>query len=718
MIYDHQKMLITGISGLLGNNIAYYLGKKYDVLGLYHDHPVTIKGIRTDQCNLLEREAVQKILKTFGPDIIIHCASLTNVDECERDLESTRTINVKPIKNLVTAINKAETHLIYISTDSVYDGIKGNLSEEDQVNPLNIYGQTKLEGERAIGEWPWSLVLRTNLFGWNIQEKKSLGEWILFELSANKSINGFQDAIFSTIYTMELARVIDIALQKGLTGVYNCGSSDACSKYEFALKIADRFGLDQSLIKSISIDDFQFQARRGKNLSMNTKKIQEDLDYHLPSIDQSVDKFYRDFKCGLPAEIKNIPKKIKTQKPVIPYGRQWIDENDIQAVIQTLRSERITQGPKVEEFEQALAEYCGAKYAVAVNSGTSALHIACMAAGVKTGDEVITSPITFVASANCAVYCGAKPVFADIDPRTYNIAPEEILKKISSRTKVIIPVHLAGQSCDMDSIQKIVRQITPGRKVFIIEDACHALGSFYQGRKVGSCVWSDMTVLSFHPVKHITTGEGGAVLTNDKDLYKKLKLFRSHGITSDPEDFINKDLAFPSDDSRFTIHGSPNPWYYEQIDLGYNYRITDIQSALGLSQLKKIEAIRTRRREIVSRYNEAFSGMDHIQTPYESPGCDSNFHLYILLIDFAAIGIERSPFMLSLREKGIQTQVHYIPVHLQPFFQKHFGTTIGDCPKAEAYYERCLSLPLYPAMSDSDIGKVIYEIKNLIKGAR
>ena len=711
----NKKMLITGVSGLLGNNLAYYFEKKRDVLGLYNDHPVIIRGIRTEKCNLNNTVSLEKIIKTFNPNVIIHCASLANVDECEKQQELAKITNVLFTKNLVGIIQNLNTRLIYISTDSVYDGIKGKFSEKDTVHPLNVYARTKFEGELAALEREGCLVLRTNLFGWNIQEKKSLGEWILGELEAGKPIKGFHDAVFSTIYTMELARVIDLALQKGLKGIYNCGSRDACSKYEFALKIADRFGCDRQLIQPISIDDFYFQAQRGKNLSLQIRRLEEQLDYHLPSIDQCVDEFYRDFKCGLPMEIKNRPARVNVPVTWIPYGRQWVDENDIQTVVQTLRAERITQGPRVEEFEESLAEYCGAKFAVVVNSGTSALHIACLAAGVQPGDEVITSPVTFVASANCAVYCGAKPVFADIDPRTYNIAPEEIREKFSSRTKAVIPVHLAGQICDMDSIQKTVRLAAPDRKVFIIEDACHALGSFYRGGKVGSCTWADMTVLSFHPVKHITTGEGGAVLTNDESLCRKLRLFRSHGITSDPKGFINKDLAFPLNDSRFTIHDSPNPWYYEQIDLGYNYRITDIQSALGLSQLKKIDAIHQRRREIVNRYNETFSGLDHVRTPYELPECDSNFHLYILLIDFAAIGIERSPFMSSLREKGIQTQVHYIPVHLQPFFREHFGTAFGDCPKAEAYYERCLSLPLYPALCDQEIKRVIGEVKMLIQ---
>ena len=705
---DRKKLLITGASGLLGNNLACYFARKFDVLGLYNEHPVVIPGIRTESCDLLDVDALRRVVDGFRPSVIIHCASLANVDACESDPELSERLNVACTGRIADALGGADTHLVYISTDSVYGGTKGRYSEEDAARPLNVYGRTKWEGERPVLKKPGGLVLRTNLFGWNIQDKKSLGEWILGELAAGRSIGGFRDAVFSTIYTMELARVIDVAIRRKLTGLYNCGSSDSCSKYEFALKIADRFGFDRRLIRPISIDDFEFRARRGKDLSFSTKKIEEALEYRMPGIDQSVDAFYKDYRCGLPEEIKDNNNNRTGLFPFIPYGRQWIDENDIQAVVQVLRSERITQGPKVEEFEKALADYCGARYAVAVNSGTSALHIACLAAGVGAGHEVITSPITFVASANCAAYCGARPVFADIDARTFNIAPDEIRKKMSGRTAAVIPVHMAGQSCDMEAIAKLIKQTAGNRKVFIIEDACHALGSLYKGTKVGACSWSDMTVTSFHPVKHITTGEGGAVLTNDETLCRRLKRFRSHGITHRPEEFTARERAFRQDPS--AVNPVPNPWYYEQLDLGYNYRITDIQSALGLSQMEKMGQIRSRRRGIVNRYNEAFGDLDWLTTPFESPDCDTNFHLYIGLFDFGRIGMSRADTALRLRSKGIQTQVHYIPVHLQPFFQARFDTAKGDCPRAEAYYERCLSLPLHPALSDEEVALVIGEI--------
>ncbi len=417
-------------------------------------------------------------------------------------------------------------------------------------------------------------------------------------------------------------------------------------------------------------------------------------------------------------KINQNQSEVLNKSTFLSYGRQWIDEDDIQAVVEVLRSERITQGPKIEEFEQALAEYSGAKYAVAVNSGTSALHIACLASDVESGHEVITSPITFVASANCAVFCGARPVFADISLKTYNISPEEIEKKITKHTRAVIPVHFAGQSCDMENIYGIIKDKEKvfNKKIFIIEDGCHALGSSYKNKRIGSCSFSDMVVMSFHPVKHITTGEGGVVLTNDEVLYKRLERLRSHGITSNPEEFNYFDLAFHTAASE--LQPLVNPWYYEQIDLGYNYRITDIQCALGLSQLKKLHSFCERRREIVNRYNEAFSSIKSIQIPFESKDCLSSFHLYVLLLNFDDIGVDRAQFMNRLKQERIQTQVHYIPVHTHPFYRKKFGTDWGDYPNAEKYYQKCLSLPLYPAMSDGDVKKVKDEILKIVKEAR
>ncbi|MDP2157358.1 MAG: UDP-4-amino-4,6-dideoxy-N-acetyl-beta-L-altrosamine transaminase, partial [Nitrospirota bacterium] len=355
------------------------------------------------------------------------------------------------------------------------------------------------------------------------------------------------------------------------------------------------------------------------------------------------------------------------------------------------------------EFEKKVANYCGVKYAVAVSSGTAALHLACLAAGISGGDEVITSPITFVASANCALYVGARPVFADIRPDTYCIDAGEIRKKLTSKTKAVIPVDFAGHPCDIDDINSIARE----RGLVVIEDAAHSLGAEFKGQKVG-CL-ADMTVFSFHPVKHITTGEGGMVVTNRKDFYDKLVLLRSHGITRNQELFVQPcSVLQPS-----TLNPQPSypEWYYEMQELGFNYRITDFQCALGISQMDKLDGFVQRLRGIAEAYDQAFQGIDELITPVALPDCKSSYHLYP--IQFRTVS--RNEAFSSLREKGIGVSVHYIPVHLQPYYRKTFGYGEGDFPVAEEYFSRCLSLPIHQGMTDEEISYVIDGILTVAK---
>lgn len=383
-------------------------------------------------------------------------------------------------------------------------------------------------------------------------------------------------------------------------------------------------------------------------------------------------------------------------KRLISYGRQWIGEDDVRAVLKVLKSDFLTQGPVVAELERMICAHTGAKYCVAVANGTAGLHLAVQALRIDPGKEGITSPITFAASANCFLYNSLKPAFADIDSKTYNISPAEIEKTINSSTKLLIPVHFAGQPVDMESVRRIARKYD----CRVIEDAAHAFGSCYRnGRPVGNCEYSDMTVFSFHPVKTITTGEGGAITTNDGNLHRLLQILRNHGITKDPA----------------VLTQNPGPWYYEMHDLGFNYRLTDIQAALGISQMRKLDRFIKRRREIFGLYNRAFRDEGDLITPFERPGVRSAFHLYVIQIDFAKIGKERKDVMAELRRDGIGTQVHYIPLHLQPYYKKRFGFRPGDYPRAEAFYERALSLPLYPKMTDADVNRVIRSLRKVLQ---
>ena len=381
---------------------------------------------------------------------------------------------------------------------------------------------------------------------------------------------------------------------------------------------------------------------------------------------------------------------------MLGYGHQYIDDSDIQAVVDVLKSDYLTQGPAVERFEQEICQITGAKYCVAVSNATAGLHIAVAALGLEAGVEGITTPNTFLSSANCMIYNGIKTVFADINPKTYDIDSSEIEKHITEKSKLLIPVHFAGLPCDMENISKLAKK----NRLHIIEDAAHAIGSQYEdGSYVGNCKYSDMTVFSFHPVKTITTGEGGAVTTNDEGLYKKLLMLRSHGTTKDPE----------------LLTATPGPWYYEMQMLGFNYRMTDMQGALGYSQLQKLPFFKKRRREIVAQYNQAFGEMDYLKTPYEPENVSSCFHLYAVQIDFGALGKGRRQVMQELVEKGVGTQVHYIPVHCQPYYKGMFGYKAGDYPKAEEYYAKALSLPLFPGMSNDDVKLVIDAVKEVVK---
>lgn len=377
---------------------------------------------------------------------------------------------------------------------------------------------------------------------------------------------------------------------------------------------------------------------------------------------------------------------------VIPYGRQWIDEEDIQAVVEVLGGGWITQGPAIGAFEEAVATYIGAKYAVVFNSGTAALHAAMFAAGVNKGDEVITSPITFVATSNSALYVGAKPMFADIDMNTYCIDEGKIEEVVTKKTKAIVPVDLAGYPVDMRKIRKIADKYN----LIVIEDAAHALGAKRYGKIVGQ--EADMTMFSFHPVKHITTGEGGIIVTNNEKYYEKLKIFRTHGITKDEK----------------LLAESEGPWYYEMHYLGYNYRITDIQCALGLSQLNKVEKFVKRRNEIAAIYDKEFEDNPLIVIPPKPHYENSRhaYHIYPLLLDKR---IDRKDVFIKLRERGILCQVHYIPVHLQPYYRRRFGYKEGDFKNAEEYYKREITIPLYPKMADNEVEYVIKSVKEVVR---
>jgi UDP-4-amino-4,6-dideoxy-N-acetyl-beta-L-altrosamine transaminase len=387
---------------------------------------------------------------------------------------------------------------------------------------------------------------------------------------------------------------------------------------------------------------------------------------------------------------------------MIPYGRQHVTEADIEAVVEVLRSDFLTQGPMVPQFEKTVAEYCGAGYGVAVNSATSALHVACLAMGLGPEDWLWTSPITFVASANCALYCGAKVDFVDIDSRTFNISPEalaaklEIAEKEDRLPKVVIPVHLCGQSCDMEAIARL-----SSRYGFrIIEDASHAIGGRYKNEPIGSCQYSDITVFSFHPVKVITTGEGGLAVTNNIEFAERMAQLRSHGITRDP---------------RLMTHAPDGPWYYQQIELGFNYRMTDLQAALGLSQFARLDSYVSRRHELAQRYND-FLSQTEIATQESQSDCYSSLHLYVVRLPVEQLELTHLEIFKALRQHDIGVNVHYIPVHLQPYYTQA-GFHRGQFPESESYYNQAISLPIFPTMTNNQVDYVAEQLLKITNTA-
>ena len=384
---------------------------------------------------------------------------------------------------------------------------------------------------------------------------------------------------------------------------------------------------------------------------------------------------------------------------MIPYGRQDINQQDINAVVEVLKSDFLTQGPQVPAFEQAIIDACDAKYAVAVNSATSALHIACLALGLGNDDWLWTTPNTFVASANCALYCGAKVDFVDIDPRTYNLCAKQLEKKLIAAQKVgklpkiVIPVHFSGQSCDMQAIHELAKKYG----FSIIEDASHAIGGKYKGEPIGNSRYSDITVFSFHPVKIVTTAEGGMAVTNNAKLAEQLNLLRSHGITRD-EELMTK--------------AADGPWYYQQIALGFNYRMTELQAALGLSQMQRLEEFVIKRHELASRYDNLLQDLP-ITLPWQHPDSYSARHLYVIRLQLEQINITHLDVFNALHAAGIQANLHYIPVHMQPYYQK-MGFASGQFPEAEKYYKEAISIPLFSAMTEGQQDTVCSTLKTIL----
>jgi len=702
----HKTILMTGGSGLLSTNWALSIRDEYKVTLLLHQKKISLLGVNTEIVSLSSLEECLSVLEKHQPDIVIHTAGLANVEECESNPNLAQTVNVDLAKNIATACSNQGVKLVHISTDHLFLGDQEFSTEESVINPVNNYAKSKFLGEKQVLEnCKDALIIRTNFYGWGTKYRQSFSDLILDKLKNNQQVDLFSDVFFTPILIDELSKRTHQLIDANTMGVFNIVSSERVSKYEFGIKLANCFNLDVGLINTVSINDKPNLVKRPKDMSLSNTKLCQMLNCEIATLDEQLQILKEQ-------EDKSITNQVVLD--IIPYGKHYIDEDDIQAVVNVLKYGMLTQGPKVAEFESRIADYVGVKYAVAVSNGTAALHLACMALELGNGDEVITTPNTFVATSNSILYVGAKPVFVDIDPKTLNIDVERIEDtiKISKNIKAIFPVHFAGLPCDMKQIKKLADKYN----LAVVEDAAHALGATYNnGNKVGNCEYADMTCFSFHPVKGIAAGEGGMITTNDFDIYRKLTLLRSHGITKGNFEFpgvsrpdnslVNKDAALEA--------GELKRWYYEMQSLGFNYRITDIQSALAISQMGKIDLFLDARRSMVKVYDKAFKDIPNI-TPLQAHGRDnSSHHIYVVSIDFDKIGMTRHQFMEKLAEQGVGSQVHYIPVVSQPYYQE-LGYKIQQYSITDTYYQSTLSIPLYYGLSDVDQRLVISSIRKLL----
>ena len=678
-----ETILFAGGSSLLASSWIRSLDHNYNYILSTHKKKIKNKKFRVISLDYSTVDQVLSQLKKHNVKILINCIGLTNIEECETDPDKALNSNTYIPKVLSKACNEGNIKFVHISTDHLYDGKESYYSEKTPKSPLNIYGETKSKAEdEVLKNNKKSIIIRTNFFGWGPSYKNSFSDKILKHLEAEKKIDLFGDVFYTPISIDELKKQILKLIELNASGIFNISSNERISKYDFGCRIARIFGYSTDLIINSSIDNCKGLVLRPKDMSLSNHKLTTYTGKVIPSIDKQLE----------------LLKKLRdegNERPVIPYSRQNISEKDIESVVEVLRSDFVTQGPIIEKFEDKIAEYCNARYAYACNSGTSALHIACLSLGLKEGDIVWTSPISFVASSNCALYCNAEVDFVDIDSKTYNMSSDSLeeklieAKKKGKLPKIVIPVHLSGQSCDMKKINQL--SLEYGFK--IIEDASHAVGAKYEGMPVGDCRYSDITVFSFHPVKIITTCEGGMCMTNDSNIAELLYRFRSHGITRQPSQMTK----IPD-----------GPWYYEQLELGLNYRINDVQAALGLSQMSRLDSFIKKRSKIAKRYNELLSD-SIVKLPEINEKCSSSWHLYIIRVEENKFTTHRQLFE-KFRTAGILVNIHYIPIYRQPYY-KSLGFNKNRFPESEKYYKEAISIPIFPGLRENEQDKVVSMIK-------
>jgi perosamine synthetase len=694
-----MRIVVLGSSGRLGSYLFPFLRSSgHEVLSLSRRAGDDL------QADLTDPGQVELALDKVRPDSIVNLAAETNIDACEECPQNAYFANVKIVENLVKWIegNGNSSHLVQLSTDHVYDGLGPHA--EDDISPLNYYGFTKYAGE-LLATKVNSTILRTNFFGrTQVPGKMSYSDWLMDSLTKGKKITVFDDVYFSPLSLQRLTALLELVVVKRERGIFNLGSKEGMSKADFSFMLAKVLGLPTENMSRGNLHMVDLVACRAKDMRMNSSRFEKVYKVELPSltheIQSLVESVVSQSDCKTPSGRKTLmaaPIMHENKlalfggKPVreklLPYGRQFVDQKDIDAVVKVLRSDWLTTGPSVVAFEQQFSKQVGADHGVAVSSGTAALHCAVHAAGIKPGDEVITSPITFMATANCIRYQEGKVVFADVDPDTLNIDPEKIKECLTSKTRAIIAVDYTGLPADLEAIGKIAQD----NNLVFIEDAAHALGATYKNRPVGSI--ADMTTFSLHPVKNITTGEGGVVVTSNSKFAESLRQFRNHGIIHQ----IQKQGTLS----------------YDMEEIGYNYRLTEMNSVLGISQLQKLSTLMTRRRKVVDQYDDAFSKVPQLNLPARHPDCESAWHLYVIKLKLDTLKTGRDEIFQALRAENIGVSLHYIPVPWLAYY-KNLGYKKGSWPIAERTYHSLISLPLWPGMKDLDVEQVVVAVKKVL----
>jgi perosamine synthetase len=688
-------ILITGGSGLLGVNWAIHRRNVDDVHLVLHSRGVAINCVKNHHVDLSDLDATNDLLKELNPDIVIHTAGLTDVDECEINPKKSEIANYLIARSVARACANRACKLVHISTDHLFDGNSPKATEETVPNPQNVYATHKLAAEEAVLEvCPAALVVRTNFLGWGPSYRRSFSDKIIDTLEADNQIQSFDDVFFSPISITRLIDLVHEVLERDCFGRLHIGSGERISKYDFTVKLAKAFGFNGDYIQPVQAGRFRNSVKRPSDLSLSSKLLEGILDIVPITIDGVINDLLNDQQSR--REVQRVGK-------VIPYGKHFIDNNDIEAVVKTLRSGWLTQGPAIPAFEQKIAEFVGARFAVAVSSATAGLHIAYKALGARPSRSVITSPITFVSTANAAVFCGATVRFSDVNPTTINLDAKRLDEqlKLHEDIEIVAPVLFGGAADGIPEVCKTAQKY--GKK--IVEDAAHALGAHYSnGARVGSCAYSDCTVFSLHPVKSIAAGEGGVVTTNDEDTYRSLLRLRSHGINKYDDPYLVTENAYTD--------GVLNPWYYEMQDVGYHYRITDIQASLALSQMSKLDLFLESRKNIVRKYRDWSTDLPYLEHAQSISVDASANHLFVAKIDFSSMRQTRNSLMRELKKRNIVTQVHYIPVVMQPYYSRS-KVSLEDLPVAKSYYEHALSLPLYHGLTEDDFTFVCQTIEAL-----